>query len=65
MVTACLIATVLYWNGNAFDFNGDEDEEEGYDAMDGLSEEDAYLRGEGYKRKACGVFINSVLCRRV
>jgi len=49
MVTACLISTTLSWNGNAFEFNGEEDEEEGYDAMDGLSEEDAYLQGEYYE----------------
>ena len=44
MVTACLISTTLTWDGNTFEFDGEEDEE-GYDPMDGPSEEDAYLQG--------------------
>lgn len=46
MVTACLIATTSNsnWDGNAFEFDG-EDEERGYDTIDGPSEEDAYLQG--------------------
>jgi hypothetical protein len=44
MVTACLISTTSAWDGNAFEFDGDEVED--YDAMDGPSEEDAYLQGE-------------------
>jgi Inositol hexakisphosphate len=65
MVTACLISTTSSWNGNSFEFNGEEDEEEGYDAMDGLSEEDAYLQGEYHDHKACGASIDLVPCRRV
>lgn len=45
MVTACLIATTLEWDGNEFEFDG-EDEERGYDTIDGPSEEDAYLAGK-------------------
>lgn len=44
MVTASLISTTLNWDGSAFEFGG-EDEEEGYDTIDGPSEEDAYLQG--------------------
>ena len=51
MVTACLISTTLAWDGNAFEFDGEE-EEEGYDTMDGPSEEDAYLQGEFFLRSA-------------
>jgi len=51
MVTACLISTTLTWDGNAFEFDG-EDEEEGYDAMDGPSEEDAYLQGEYHQQSS-------------
>lgn len=45
MITACLISTALQWDGNAFEFSGEE-EERGYDTIDGPSEEDAYLQGQ-------------------
>jgi hypothetical protein len=54
MVTACLISTTLTWDGNAFEFDGDEEEEE-YDTMDGPSEEDAYLQGQFHAQMSCSL----------
>jgi len=44
MIMACLIATTLRWDGNELEVA--EEEERGFDSIDGPSEEDAYLRGE-------------------
>ncbi|KAI0072968.1 hypothetical protein K474DRAFT_1723915 [Panus rudis PR-1116 ss-1] len=47
MVTACLIATVTYWDKlQISDTPPQEAAEEQYDSMDGPSEEEAYLQGE-------------------
>ncbi|KZP23754.1 hypothetical protein FIBSPDRAFT_1042612 [Athelia psychrophila] len=44
MITACLIATTLQWDGDESEIA--EEEERAFDTIDGPSEEDAYLRGE-------------------
>ncbi|KAK7690552.1 hypothetical protein QCA50_005650 [Cerrena zonata] len=47
MVTACLIATVTYWDDlQISNVPPEEAVEEPYDSMDGPSEEEAYLQGE-------------------
>lgn len=43
MITACLIATTLQWDGDESEIA--EEEERAFDTIDGPSEEDAYLRG--------------------
>lgn len=50
MVTACLISTTLNWNKSNTALvlesgREEEGEEDGYDTIDGPSEEDAYLQG--------------------
>lgn len=45
MVTACLISTIMGWDGEIELLEFDEEEEIGYDSIDGPSEEDAYLQG--------------------
>ncbi|EPQ54220.1 hypothetical protein GLOTRDRAFT_116807 [Gloeophyllum trabeum ATCC 11539] len=46
MVTACLIATTADWNHQQEQVVQDEMVAEDYDALDGPSEEEAYLQGE-------------------
>lgn len=50
MVSACLIATVMTWDQHTRDTeeaeDGNESPPEEYDAIDGPSEEEAYLQGE-------------------
>ncbi|TFK46087.1 hypothetical protein OE88DRAFT_1668241 [Heliocybe sulcata] len=46
MVTACLIATTTEWNEQQEDNVSDDVVSEDYDALDGPSEEEAYLQGE-------------------
>lgn len=51
MVTACLIATVTYWDDLQTSDTPPEDAvEETYDSMDGPSEEETYLQGESTVR---------------
>ena len=66
MVTACLISTTLEWDGSAFEFDGEEEEEE-YDTMDGPSEEDAYLQGGFQDLEPCDALLIFffLFCRRV
>ena len=49
MVTACLIATTMTWEHDKEDRFSEEEQNtnplEHYDAMDGFSEEEAYLQG--------------------
>lgn len=45
MVAACLISTITKWDGKVDSLQFDEEEEIGYDSIDGPSEEDAYLQG--------------------
>ena len=45
MVTACLISTIMGWDGEIELLEFDGEEEIGYDSIDGPSEEDAYLQG--------------------
>ncbi|KDQ57083.1 hypothetical protein JAAARDRAFT_194263 [Jaapia argillacea MUCL 33604] len=66
MVTACLIATTTSWTNQA---NGNSDEEvgsEGYDSIDGPSEEEAYLQGE-YKTilQLVGVLSHGKVAKRL
>lgn len=57
MVSACLISTTLEWNpetreGNDLmalaqdDFEDSKDQEDFFDSMDGISEEEAYRQGQ-------------------
>lgn len=45
MVAACLISTITKWDGKVDSLELDEEEDIGYDSIDGPSEEDAYLQG--------------------
>lgn len=47
MVSACLISSTMNWKGQDNLVEGDEPVAEVYDAMDGPSEEEAYLQGTG------------------
>lgn len=47
MVAACLISTIMNWQGEVNDFEGQEDSySTEYDSIDGPSEEQAYLQGQ-------------------
>ncbi|KAF7295972.1 hypothetical protein MKEN_01411800 [Mycena kentingensis (nom. inval.)] len=68
MVAACLIATIVKWDGKEPQFDVEEtaDSETIYDSMDGPSEEEAYLAGE-YKiiLQLVGVLSHGKLAKRL
>jgi hypothetical protein len=47
MITACLISSSLHWNQD-FGYLVQNESSEIYDSIDGPSEEEAYLHGEGH-----------------
>lgn len=50
MVSACLVATISAWNGTTEDLNvasETEADDQPYDSLDGPSEEEAFLQGNG------------------
>lgn len=67
MVTACLISTIMNWSGDIhLNDTPDEVEIAAYDAIDGPSEEEAYLQGE-YKTilQLIGVLSHGKLAKRL
>ncbi|EIM91392.1 uncharacterized protein STEHIDRAFT_153038 [Stereum hirsutum FP-91666 SS1] len=70
MVSACLIATVMTWDQHTRDTDeaedGNESPPEEYDAIDGPSEEEAYLQGE-YKiiLQLVGVLSHGKIAKRM
>nr|GAT59369.1 predicted protein [Mycena chlorophos] len=66
MVAACLIATVIKWDGREPQYELEEPQEDAYDSMDGPSEEEAYLQGE-YKiiLQLVGVLSHGKMAKRL
>ncbi|KAJ7193929.1 inositol hexakisphosphate-domain-containing protein [Mycena pura] len=66
MVAACLVATILSWDGKQPKYDFDEPASDTYDSMDGPSEEEAYLQGE-YKTilQLVGVLSHGKLAKRL
>ncbi|KAJ7063606.1 inositol hexakisphosphate-domain-containing protein [Mycena amicta] len=67
MVAACLIATIVKWDGKEPQHDFEQPlEEDSYDSMDGPSEEEAYLQGE-YKiiLQLVGVLSHGKLAKRL